>query len=143
MHHRTSRTHGTCPFWTGPAVQQTRRTAAAEQWDKHWLDTGNNRQNVKYAGQIYKFPFGTEQKTYQIFDRDINEVGPANFVKTEQIEGLETYQFTQEIRNAKQEVPADRLGLLVGQLMPGATGGEVRYDNTRSVWVEPTTGQFI
>lgn len=120
-----------------------RRTAAAQQWDKQWLDTGNDRQRVNYSGQIYKFPFGTERKTYDIFDRDILATQPARFMKTERIEGLETYQFTQEIRNAKQEVPADRLQALLGQLLPGATAGEVRYNNTRSVWVEPTTGQYI
>jgi hypothetical protein len=120
-----------------------RKTGAARAWDKQWLDTGNNRQSVTYSGQIYKFPFGTEKKTYEIFDRDINATQPARFVKTEQIKGLETYQFTQEIRDATQVLPADRLQLLASQLLPGATTGQVRYSNTRSVWVEPTTGQFI
>jgi hypothetical protein len=120
-----------------------RRTAAAQQWDKQWLDTGNDRQSVNYSGQLYKFPFGTERKTYQIFDRDILGTQPAQFVRTEQLGGLETYQFTQEIRNGKQELPADRLQVLLSQLLPGATSGQVSYNNTRSVWVEPTTGQYI
>ena len=119
------------------------RTAAAQQWEGQWLDTGNDRQSVNYSGQIYKFPFGTEKKTYQIFDRDILATRPANFVKTEEINGLETYQFTQEIRNGQQEVPDDRLPVLLSQLLPGATAGEVSYNNTRSVWVEPATGQYI
>ncbi|MEQ4302634.1 DUF3068 domain-containing protein [Plantactinospora sp. B6F1] len=125
------------------ALALDRRTGAARSWDKQWLDTGNDRQRVNYSGQIYKFPFGTEKKTYQIFDRDINATQPAHFVKTEQINGLETYQFTQEIRDATQPLPADRLQLLASQLLPGATTGQIRYSNTRSVWVEPTTGQFI
>ncbi|MFF3865234.1 DUF3068 domain-containing protein [Micromonospora sp. NPDC001898] len=120
-----------------------RKTGAAQQWDKQWLDTGSNRQSVNYSGQIYKFPFGTEKKTYEIFDRDISTTQPARFIKTEQINGLETYQFTQEIRDATQPLPADRLKLLVGQLVPGATTGRVSYSNTRTVWVEPATGQFI
>ncbi|MBF9131279.1 DUF3068 domain-containing protein [Plantactinospora sp. S1510] len=120
-----------------------RKTAAAQQWDKQWLDIGNDRQSVNYSGQIYKFPFGTEKKTYDIFDRDINGTQPASFVKTEQIKGLETYLFTQRIQDATQELPADRLKLLASQLLPGATNGKVSYSNTRSVWVEPTTGQFI
>lgn len=119
-----------------------RRTAAAAPWT-HWLDTGSDRQSVKYEGNIYKFPFGTEKKTYDIFDRDILATEPARYVQTEQIEGLETYQFTQEIRDAKQELPTDRLQVLLGQLLPGATDGRVSYNNTRTVWVEPTTGQFI
>ena len=120
-----------------------RRTAAAQPWDKQWLDTGSDRQSVNYTGQIYKFPFGTERKTYEIFDRDIQRAEPAPFVKTEEIGGLETYQFTQEIRNGTQQVPADRLQVLLSQLLPGATSGQVTYNNTRTVWVEPTTGQYI
>src|SRR6185295_1260480 len=107
-----------------------RRTAAAQPWDKQWLDTGSDRQSVNYTGQIYKFPFGTERKTYEIFDRDIQRAEPAPFVKTEEIGGLETYQFTQEIRNGTQ-------------LLPGATSGHVTYNNPRTVWVEPTTGQYL
>jgi hypothetical protein len=125
------------------ALALDRKTAAAQPWEGQWLDTGNNRQSVKYSGQIYKFPFGTEKKTYQIFDRDINATQPANFIKTEDINGLETYQFTQEIRGGRQEVPNDRLQVLLSQLVPGATAGEIVYNNTRTVWVEPMTGQYI
>jgi len=125
------------------ALAVDRKSGAAQQWDGQWLDTGN-RESVKYSGQIYKFPFGTEKKTYPIFDRDLLSTRPANFVKTEEIEGLETYQFTQEIRNETLQVPADRLSVALSQLAtPGAKTGVVTYDNTRTVWVEPTTGQFI
>ena len=120
-----------------------RKTAAALPWEGQWLDTGNERQSVDYSGQIYKFPFGTQKKTYQIFDRDILATQPANFVKTEEINGLETYQFTQEIRGGRQQVPADRLAVLLSALVPGSTSGEIVYNNTRTVWVEPTTGQYI
>ena len=120
-----------------------RRTAEAQPWDKQWLDTGNDRQSISYEGQIYKFPFGTERRTYEIFDRDINGTQPAQFVGTEEIEGLETYRFVQDIRDGRQEVPADRMAVLLSQLLPGATSGEIRYNNTRTVWVEPTTGQYI
>ncbi|MDQ7904056.1 DUF3068 domain-containing protein [Phytohabitans sp. ZYX-F-186] len=120
-----------------------RRTAAAQPWNGQWLDTGGDRQGVNYTGQTYKFPFGTEKTTYQIFDRDILAAQPAVFVKTEEIEGLETYQFTQEIRGGRQEVPADRLQVILGALIPGATSGQIVYNNTRTVWVEPTTGQYI
>jgi hypothetical protein len=40
-------------------------------------------------------------------------------------------------------VPADRLAALLSALVPGSTTGEIVYNNTRSVWVEPTTGQYI
>jgi hypothetical protein len=120
-----------------------RKTGAAQEWDGQWLDTGSDRQPVKYEGQIYKFPFGTEQTTYKIFDRDILAARDAKFVKTEEIQGLETYQFTQELANETQEVPKDRLAVILGSLIPGATDGSVKYSNTRTVWVEPNTGAFI
>jgi hypothetical protein len=120
-----------------------RKSGAAQDWNGQWLDTGNDREDIKYSGQVYKFPFGTEKKTYQIFDRDIQTAQPAQFVKTEEIAGLETYQFTQQLQNQTQVLPADRVGLLLGQLIPGATSGRVSYNNTRTVWVEPTTGQYI
>ncbi|MDG4825109.1 DUF3068 domain-containing protein [Asanoa sp. WMMD1127] len=120
-----------------------RKTAAAVPWNGQWLDTGSNRQSVDYSGHMYKFPFGTEQKAYPIFDRDVLATQPANFVKTEEINGLETYQFTQEIREGRQEVPADRMQALLAALLPGATSGNIVYNNTRTVWVEPTTGQYI
>jgi hypothetical protein len=120
-----------------------RRSAAAVTWDGQWLDTGNDRQPVDYSGQIYKFPFDTQKKTYPIFDRDILAAQPANFVGTEEINGLETYQFRQEIRGGRQEVPDDRMAALVAALLPDAETGEIIYSNTRTVWVEPTTGQYI
>jgi hypothetical protein len=120
-----------------------RKTGAAQAWDGQWLDTGSDRQPVKYDGQIYKFPFGTEQKTYQIFDRDILAARDAKFVKTEEIQGLETYQFTQELANETQDLPKDRLSVILASLIPGATDGSIKYSNTRTVWVEPTTGQYI
>jgi hypothetical protein len=124
------------------ALAVDRNTGAAQPWNKAWLDTGD-RQNVTYTGHMYKFPFGTEKKSYEIFDRDLLAAQPAKFVKTEEIEGLETYQFTQEIRDGRQQLPTDRMQALLSQLLPGSTSGEVVYNNTRTVWVEPTTGQFI
>jgi len=138
---RTDNNERVSAYSTSLAVD--RKTAAAQKWDGQWLDTGGNREKVDYSGQIYKFPFGTEKKDYQIFDRDVLATQPAKFVKTEEIAGLETYQFTQEIREGRQEVPDDRMSVLVGALAPGATDGDIVYDNTRTVWVEPTTGQFI
>ncbi|MEU4419843.1 DUF3068 domain-containing protein [Actinoplanes sp. NPDC024001] len=120
-----------------------RKTGAAVDWDGQWLDTGTNRQPVEYTGHMYKFPFGTEKESYDIFDRDILAAKPAKFVQTQEIEGLETYQFTQELQNETQDMPEDRLKVILGQLLPTATSGSISYSNTRTVWVEPTTGQFL
>ncbi|BBH67407.1 hypothetical protein ACTI_40920 [Actinoplanes sp. OR16] len=120
-----------------------RETGAAVPWDGAWLDTGN-QEKIDYSGHMYKFPFGTEKKAYPIYDRDIREAQPAEFVKTEEIAGLETYQFTQKIVDGRQQLDPTQLSLLVNQLLdPTATTAEVVYNNTRTVWVEPVTGQFI
>ncbi|MEU4158931.1 DUF3068 domain-containing protein [Actinoplanes sp. NPDC026670] len=120
-----------------------RKSGAAQDWTGQWLDTGGEREAVKYSGQVYKFPFGTEKKTYQIFDRDILAAKDAVFVKTEEIQGLETYQFQQTLTDETQNVPADRLSVILGALLPGATDGSVKYSNVRTVWVEPKTGAYI
>jgi Porin PorA len=125
------------------ALVVDRVTGAAQDWDGQWLDTGGEREPVEYSGQTYKFPFGTEKKTYQIYDRDILAARDAVFVKTEEIQGLETYQFTQTITNETQKVPADRLSVILGALLPGATDGSVKYSNIRNYWVEPNTGAYI
>ncbi|MEU4691610.1 DUF3068 domain-containing protein [Actinoplanes sp. NPDC023714] len=120
-----------------------RETAAAVPWDGAWLDTGN-QEKIDYTGHMYKFPFGTEKKAYPIFDRDIREAKPAEFVKTEEIGGLETYQFQQQIVDGRQQLDPTQLSLLVDQLLDDtATTAEVVYNNTRTVWVEPVTGQFL
>ena len=120
-----------------------RESAGAVTWADQWLDTSGKPEPVTYRGQVYKFPFGTEQKDYEIFDRDILSARPAKFVKTDEIQGLQAYQFTQTLENETQALPADRIQAILGQLLPGATAGEVKYSNTRTVWVEPTTGQFL
>ncbi|MEV6305703.1 DUF3068 domain-containing protein [Actinoplanes sp. NPDC051861] len=120
-----------------------RKSGEAQDWKGQWLDTGSDREDIKYQGQVYKFPFGTEKKTYQYFDRDTLKAYPAQFVETEEIEGLETYKFTSQIQNGTQVLPEDRVQLLLGQLIPGATAGSVTYNNTRTLWVEPVTGQYI
>jgi hypothetical protein len=121
-----------------------RKTAAAQDWNGQWLDTGSDRQPVKYSGQTYKFPFGTTKDgQYAYYDRDTKRSNPMTFVKTEEIQGLETYQFTQTLQNETQDVAADQLALITSVLLPGAPTGQVKYSNTRTVWVEPNTGQYI
>jgi hypothetical protein len=98
---------------------------------------------VTFTGQLYKFPFGTEKKTYQYFDRDLRKALPMEFQGTETIKGLETYRFQQVIPETPLNFAADRLTGLLGTFAKGATSGQVTYSNTRTIWVEPVTGTFI
>lgn len=122
-----------------------RDTAAAADWDKQYLQDAGPAGNssVTFAGQLYKFPFGTEKKTYQYFDRDLRKALPMQFQGTETIKGLETYRFQQVVPETQLPFAADRLSGLLNAFAPGAKSGQVSYSNTRTMWVEPVSGTLI
>ncbi|MFG3577246.1 DUF3068 domain-containing protein [Micromonospora chersina] len=127
----------------GAELALDRVSGAALEWNGQWLDdTGEQDKGIRFAGQIYKFPFNTEKKDYQIFDRDLRTVRDAKFAGTENIKGIETYRFEQVITDEPLNL-GDRLTLLLGRFAPGATDGKVVYSNKRTVWVDPVTGSFI
>ncbi|MFI6783957.1 DUF3068 domain-containing protein [Micromonospora sp. NPDC050276] len=124
-----------------------RISGAAASWKEQWLNEtgadGTPVGNVKYSGQIYKFPFGTAKRDYQIFDRDLKRATPAKFVGTEKIKGIEAYRFEQRIENEVLATPESSLQTLVGKFAPGATSGQIVYSNIRTVWVDPVTGSYV
>jgi len=126
-----------------------RASAAAIDWDGQWLDDADlgpgktPLRNVKYEGQTYKFPFGTDKIEYKIFDRDLRRALPARFREVTSVNGVEAYKFDQVIDKQELAVPAASLGVLLSTFAPGATSAKVLYSNTREVWVEPTTGAYL
>ncbi|MET8361731.1 DUF3068 domain-containing protein [Micromonospora sp. NPDC005171] len=124
-----------------------RVSGAAASWKEQWLNEtgadGTPVGNVKYSGQIYKFPFGTAKRDYQIFDRDLKRATPAKFVGTEKIKGIEAYRFEQRIENEVLATPESSLQTLIGKFAPGATSGQIVYSNIRTVWVDPVTGSYV
>ncbi|MCG5450414.1 MULTISPECIES: DUF3068 domain-containing protein [Micromonospora] len=124
-----------------------RISGAAASWKDQWLNEtgadGTPVGNVKYTGQIYKFPFGTAKRDYQVFDRDLKRAVPAKFVGTEKIKGIEAYRFEQRIENEVLATPESSLQTLVGKFAPGATSGQVVYSNIRTLWVDPVTGSYV
>lgn len=90
----------------------------------------------------FKFPFGTEKKTYQYFDGTLAKALPMVFKDVENIQGLQVYKFEQDIpatQYSELEVP----GSLVGQPEAPSVRAPRFYSNTRTVWVEPTTGAVV
>jgi len=88
-----------------------------------------------------KFGFDVQQKTYLYFDRTINKATPMVFNDVETIDGVSVYKFVQTIaatRIGTLEVP----GNLVGSVAASVFAPEY-YANTRTVWVEPTTGVIV
>lgn len=97
---------------------------------------------MSFEGQYFKFPFQTEQKTYQFWDGSIGDAPDIEFQEVESIEGLEVYRFEQIITPT-----------VVGQIAAPASlfgidaEGDVTldriYSNTRTLWIEPETGVII
>lgn len=94
---------------------------------------------VTLDGQIYKFPFGVEKKTYKVFNATAQRAYDARFVREESVDGLPAYVFEMTAPAIKTETltaPASVLGM---------TGtGDVQvdrwYEGKTTYWVEPTTG---
>jgi hypothetical protein len=96
---------------------------------------------AKHTGVSYKFPFDTKKQDYQLWDPNAKNAYPAKFVSEEEVQGLTTYKFieqvpSQQIRTA--QVP----GSLVGESAQ-LFEAPVYYSNTRTVWVEPRSGVIV
>ncbi|MEV4171778.1 DUF3068 domain-containing protein [Nonomuraea sp. NPDC049709] len=94
---------------------------------------------VQLQGQIYKFPFDAEKKTYLVFNSSTGKAYEARFVGEEKVNGLDTYKFEQAVPETKTQTlnaPAAWFGM--------GTSGDVQldryYSGTVTYWVEPTTG---
>lgn len=104
-------------------------------------DENLNGDPTKHEGIEYKFPFNTEQKTYQYFDTSIAAATDMEFVQESELEGLAVYEFEQTIeptKIAELDVP----GTLVGRDEQTLTVDRM-YSNVRHVWVEPTSGVIV
>ncbi len=75
-----------------------------------------------------KFPFDTEKKTYPYWDSVVGAAVPAEFDRTEKVEGLDTYVFTVTSTDAPIEI---------AEGVPGT------YDGVKQIFVEPRTGAIV
>lgn len=88
-----------------------------------------------------KFGFGVKQQDYLYYDETIKTATPIVFKGTDEIDGVEVYVFEQDIaptQIGELEVPGD----LVGSKDPAYTAPRY-YANTRTLYVEPTTGVIV
>jgi hypothetical protein len=98
---------------------------------------------IQYTGLTYKFPFGTEKRDYQIYDRTVRAASTAKFQAVEDVGGLSTYHFVQQIPETADDEFNDVITVLMRRFAPEATSAKVTYRNTREVWVDPVTGAFM
>ncbi|MEV0198563.1 DUF3068 domain-containing protein [Nonomuraea sp. NPDC050691] len=97
---------------------------------------------VTLEGQIYKFPFDTEKKTYRVFNSTAGKAFDAQFVREDTVNGLPVYVFEQTVPPTKTETrsaPANVLG------MTGTAMVQVDrwYDGKVTYYIEPTTGSPV
>ncbi|GAA3389776.1 DUF3068 domain-containing protein [Cryptosporangium minutisporangium] len=114
-----------------------RRSAEAQKG----FDATVDDEPTDHEGLIYKWPFGAEKKTYKYFDTTTRKAYDAEYVSTEDINGLEAYKY-------EMEIPATKIGELavpgelVGSTEPDVTADRY-YTNVRTVWVEPKSGVVL
>ena len=95
----------------------------------------------EHKGQLVKFPFFADKKTYDYWDGTTKKAYPAEYKAAEDIQGLKVWRFEQSVPRQQYttiEVPASLFGL------PDAPVTANRfYENNRIFWVEPVTGVVI
>ncbi len=98
-------------------------------------------ESPRHEGLTLKFPFGTKKQTYQFYDSTAHKAFPARYIRTETVDGLNSYMFV-------STVPPTRIGTL---RLPGSIAGvdlpgidtDRWYKATTTVWVEPVTGAIL
>lgn len=100
-----------------------RNTAEAVNDEKYLGEDSELRE-----GLVNKFPFDTEQKTYDYWDSMLGRTVEAKFEDTEEFDGLETYRFHIDVPETEAEV------------LDGVDGF---YSMDKTMWIEPRTGAVI
>lgn len=110
-------------------------------WAKTRTESGGTKTRGAFKGLYFKFPFGTEKKTYQFWDGTLKQAAPATFKGETTIKGLDVYEFEQVIEPTKTGTIAVP-GSLIGEDRPTVVADRI-YSNTRTFLVEPVTGVII
>ncbi|MFD0774155.1 DUF3068 domain-containing protein [Streptomonospora algeriensis] len=125
------------------AISSTYRRAGHDRFTGRGVDccdSSVNDEDAEQNGQIFKFPFLTEQRDYRFFDTTSRLTRPITFEGEEAYHGVDAYRFEQVIESEKvgeRTLPASLLG------MDGEDGditGDEMYSITRTYWIEPSTG---
>ena len=95
-----------------------------------------------FEGLYFKFPFQTEQTTYQFWDGSLGEAPDIEFKEVETIEGLDVYRFEQ-VDPAHDGRHDQRAASIFGIDEEGDVALDRVYSNTRTLWIEPETGVII
>jgi hypothetical protein len=100
-----------------------RHTAMATDKTKYLADGA-----VPHEGLVNKWPFNAEKKTYPYWNGTLGTAVDAEYVGTEDIQGLETYRYDVLVEPTPAEVLPDTQGI---------------YSTNESIWIEPRTGAIV
>ncbi|WP_280236058.1 DUF3068 domain-containing protein [Nocardia cyriacigeorgica] len=102
------------------------------------------------TGLQYRFPIGTEKKSYPYFDLNARATHDIDYVDESEVGGVPVYHFRQTIpvTNMWEVFPAATNKLTLPAAKWGLEGDAPVtmtrfYTNTRDVWVEPRTGAIL
>ncbi|MFB7876903.1 DUF3068 domain-containing protein [Nocardia sp. NPDC056064] len=132
---------------TGEPVDTDPNGSIAVTVDKN----GSVMDPVQHTGLGYRFPIGTEKKTYPYFDVNVRKSFDANFIEETEINSMKVYRF-QMIAPVTStwdvvQSPTNRLTLPAKKWGVGDDDTPVTmtryYTNVRDLWVEPQTGTVI
>ena len=154
-------------------VTLNRKTGMAVSDDTHTYGSvqkprGFNDENpptpmlLPHHGLSYRFPFGTEKKTYSYFDPIAQKAFDANYEAEEDVNGLTAYRFVQNIgynSEGKLQGPIEYKSLYAdgADAKPSATaamwgvagepGEQITmnryYAAQRTFWVDPVSGTIV
>ncbi|WP_026256532.1 DUF3068 domain-containing protein [Mycobacterium sp. 155] len=117
---------------------------------------------LPHEGLTYRFPFDTAKKTYQMFDPIAQKAFDANYDGEEDVNGLTTYRFTQNVgydADGKLVEPVKYASLYEDDVdstvkarasvwgVPGEPDEEITmnryYAAQRTFWVDPVSGTIV
>lgn len=148
---------------TAMAVSDDTHTGGSVQKPRAFNDESPpTAMSLRHEGLSYRFPFHTEKKTYPYFDPIAQKPFDVNYDTQEDVNGLTTYRFTQNIgynADGKLVAPITYPSLYGGQEdskvtasaamwgVPGEPGEQVTmtryYAAQRTFWVDPVSGTVV
>jgi hypothetical protein len=148
---------------TAMAVSSDSNPGGAVQKPRSIEDT-NPPTNVAlpHEGLSYRFPFDTEKKSYPFFDPIAQKAFDANYEAEEDVNGLDTYRFTQNVgydADGKLVAPVKYASLYDDDAdssvsaraelwgVPGEPDEQIKmtryYAAQRTFWVDPVSGTIV
>lgn len=148
---------------TAMAVSDDTRTGGSVQKPRNFTDESPPTAiPLRHDGLAYRFPFHTEKKSYPYFDPIAQKAFDVNYDSEEDINGLTTYRFTQNVgygSDGKLVAPIKYPSLYAGDEdgkvtttaamwgVPGEPGEQITmtryYAAQRTFWVDPVTGTIV